>query len=179
MAAKNNADNTVNPLTGEGVPENERTAIPNPRQSGTELVQRLSDDALKGIGSFDDAMSLLAETYGIDSVVTASTVLGDGFAMLEDKSSLIGQTMVFVNWSFHMGDHGEFVVARVVTMDNRKLIITDGSTGIHAQLQAYSANSGKYAGLVVKAGLRRSDYTYTDDKGQDKKATTFYLDTSA
>lgn len=147
----------------------------------TEMVVKLSDEALTGITSFDDALALLAETYGGSEIKVASEVLGDGFGLLDskDKHKLVGVMLVLVNWSFHIGENGEFVVARLVTENNQKLILTDGSQGICKQLSTYSANSGKYAAMVVKQGLRRSDYTYTDDKGEEKSATTYYLDVSA
>lgn len=145
-----------------------------------ELVTKLSDEALSGITSFDDALRLLQETYGADSVAIASDVLGDGFALLDnnDKHKLVGEGFILVNWDFHMGDHGEFVAARLVTANNKKMVLIDGSTGICKQLSLYTANTGKSAGLYVAKGLRRSDYTY-DDNGTEKAATTYYLDVSA
>lgn len=147
----------------------------------TEMVVKLSDDALTGITSFEDALALLTETYGAESVVLASEVLGDGFALLDskDKHKLVGEMFVIVNWSFHIGENGEYVIARIVTANNRKLVLTDGSTGICKQLSTYSANTGKYAAMVVKQGLRRSDYTFTNEQGEEKSATTYYLDVSA
>jgi len=157
-----------------------RTAKSN-EGATTEMAVRLSDDALSGISSFEDALALLAETYGQESVVVASDVLGDGFALLDskDKGKLVGEAFVIVNWSFHIGENGEFVVARIVTQSNKKLILTDGSQGICKQLSTYSANTGKYAAMVVGKGLRQSDYTFTDLEGKEKSATTFYLDVSA
>lgn len=151
------------------------------KTQGAEITVKLSDDALKGITSFEDALTLLAETYGEESIVVASEVLGDGFAVLDskNKNTLIGVAFVLVNWDFSVGDNGEYVVARIVTADGRKLVMIDGSTGICKQLQSYSANTGKYAGMVVKNGLRQSTYDYTDDKGETKSATTYYLDVSA
>lgn len=146
-----------------------------------EIAIKLSDEALTGITSFEDALALLNETYGEGGVVVASEVLGDGFALLDskDKHKLVGEMFVIVSWSFHIGENGEYVIARIVTATNKKLVLTDGSTGICRQLSTYSANTGKYAAMVVKNGLRRSDYTFENEQGEEKSATTYYLDVSA
>lgn len=144
-----------------------------------EITPKLSNDALASISSFDDALTLLRETYGENAVVVASEVMGDGFAMLTDKNRLIGMAFLVVTWNFTVGDHGEFVAARIVTADNKKYILTDGSTGICAQLSDFTAKHNRQHGMVVEKGLRRSDYTYTDAEGKESPATTYYLDLSA
>jgi len=144
----------------------------------TELVPVLSSESLVAIKTFDDALALLRETYGESSVAVASEVLGDGFKMLAEKDQLIGCAFLAVAWQFTMGDHGEYVIARIITARNEKLVITDGSTGIYQQFADYSKRSGKFNGLYVEQGLRRSDYTY-DDNGKEKAASTYYLDVSA
>lgn len=151
------------------------------KENNAEIVQnfKISDDALAEISSFDDAANLLRELYGESGVLVASEVMGDGFAMVSNKDLLLGVGFIIISWSITMGDHGEFVAAKIVTVDNKKLILTDGSTGIHQQLSDYSAKSGRYGGMYVKNGLRKSDYTYTDETGAEKPATTYYLDLSA
>jgi len=131
------------------------------------------------IESFEQAVALAQATYGADVVVNAADVLGDGFKLLTNKSTLIGVGFFAVAWNFTMGDHGEFVAVKAITKDNQKLVITDGSKGIYEMLVNYSKQTGRYGGLFVPNGLRKSDYTYTDDKGDEKAATTFYLDVSA
>lgn len=140
---------------------------------------KLSDESLAGLSSFADALSLIEATYGNDALVVASEVLGDGFAMLENKDKLVGELFVFISWDFHLGDHGEFVAARVMTQDGKKYIVIDGSTGICKTLSEYTEKTGKKVGMVCQKGLRRSDYTYTDENGVDKPATTYYIDTAA
>jgi hypothetical protein len=135
-------------------------------------------DALAGITSFDDALALATETLGADNIVRADEEIGDGFILLEKKDSLIGVPLMFLGWDFHMGDFGEFVSAKVVTKDGRKIILNDGSSGLYKQLAEYSAKKKRMGGLLVPNGLRKSDYEYEDEKGEKRPATTYYIDTT-
>lgn len=140
------------------------------------------EDALREIASFDDALSLLAQSD--TPVVDASQVMGNGFAILNDKGILSGVKLLLLSWRFNRGDKGVFcsayVIAQMPGMNvPAKFVLNDGSTGICKQLMDYTAKTGKYAGLLVKNGLRRSDYQYTAPDGSTSDATTFYLDLSA
>jgi hypothetical protein len=139
---------------------------------------KFSHDELASIASFDDALQLLASALGGENIATADSTLGDGFAVIDNKDRLIGLPFLLLNWQESLGDHGPFTIARGVTRDGFKFVMTDGSTGIHEQLQAYTGKTGKSAGLLCRHGLRRSDYTY-DDNGTDKDASTYYIDTAA
>lgn len=134
---------------------------------------------LAAIGSFSDALKLVADKLGEENVDIASQEIGDGFKLLDNKDQLCGVAFIAVTWGFHMGDHGEFVAMKVVTKDGLKYIINDGSSGIYEQLIGYSKKKNKQGGLLCEKGLRRSDYKYTDESGEEKPATTYYLDTSA
>lgn len=136
-------------------------------------------EALAEVTSFNDAVALAESVYGQDAVKVASDVLGDGFKMLENKDQLIEVPFFALSWNFVMGDHGEYVAVKVVTETDQKLIITDGSKGIYEMLAHYSKQTGRYGGLFCRKGLRRSDYTYEDDKGNEQSARTYYLDVSA
>ena len=118
---------------------------------------KFSHDDLASIATFDDALALLAQTVGTDGISTADATLGDGFAIVEDKDRLIDVPFVLLNWQESMGDFGAFTIARGVTRDGFKFVLTDGSTGIHEQLTAYTEKTGKTAGLLCRHGLRRSD----------------------
>jgi hypothetical protein len=142
-----------------------------------------NEETLASITSFDDALALLKGS-GID--VHSTEEFGDGFSVVEDKNTLVGAEFVTLGMKFSTGDHGEFVIIHAVTKDGRKVIITDGSTGIFAQATKY-ASKGLTAGLRVPRGLIRSDFRYIDgvgvvkpgDAGYDSKeaktATTYYL----
>lgn len=139
----------------------------------------ISTEALAEVQSFEDAVNLAQNVYGQENVVVASDVLGDGFKMLENKDTLIGVPFFAVAWNFTMGDHGEYVAVKLITQDNQKLIVTDGSSGIYQMLAHYSKQTGRKGGLFCRKGLRRSDYTFTDETGKEKAARTYYLDVSA
>lgn len=148
--------------------------------AGKDLAKKgPSSDQLADLASFEDALKLARELYGDAAVVAASEVIGDGFKLLDNKDQLIEVPFLAIAWDFHQGTHGEFVSVKVMTKDGQKFVLNDGSTGIRDQLMSYSANSGNYGGLFCMKGLRRSDYTYTDEKGNESGASTYYLDTSA
>lgn len=142
-------------------------------------VPKYDSEALAAIESFDDAVRLAGETAG--TIARADKELGDGFKLLDNahKDSLVGVELLLMSWSFHPGDHGEFVAVKVVTRDGRKLVLNDGSTGVYAQLVDYSNKTNRFAAMHVPNGLRRSDYTFTNEEGVEKPASTFYLDVSA
>jgi hypothetical protein len=155
-----------------------------------------SDNALRNIGSFEDALALAAEVHG--SVVDASQVLGDGFALLRSddaKRELIGKPMLLLEWKFNKGDYGDaFVSVRAVVQERNKsltkVIFNDGSTGVAKMLHQYQVSTGRTGGLVVRNGFRESTYNYCPVCGsascelpdmhekEHKQATTYYLDTS-
>lgn len=151
------------------------------------VQRRINPAQYREISSFEDALRLAQEQYG--EVEAASSAIGDGFALLttDQKVQLIGVPCVFLSWSFaasEVGERGEFVTVRVVTEDGRKVVVNDGSTGIYQQLKDYTTETnGRDGGLIVRRGLRKSDYTYTvtegKDKGKEKAATTYYIDTAA
>jgi hypothetical protein len=148
--------------------------------AGKDLAKKgPSSDQLAELSSFDDALKLARELYGDAAVVAAADVIGDGFKLLDNKDQLIEVPFLAISWDFHQGTHGEFVSVKVMTKDGQKFVLNDGSTGIRDQLMSYTANSGNYGGLFCMKGLRRSDYTYKDEKGNESQASTYYLDTSA
>jgi len=155
--------------------------MPAKKATSNEIVMpgaKFDPDKLAAITSFEDALSLVTEVMGEQNVARASEEIGDGFKLVDNKDTLIGVAMLLITWDFHMGDHGEFVSVKLVTKDNRKLIVNDGSSGIRDQLMSYTAKKNRQGGLFCDKGFRRSDYKYTDEKGEEKPATTYYLDTS-
>lgn len=144
-------------------------------------VERFSAEDLRSI-DFNSAVQLAQDTYGV-AVAVVSDVLGDGFALVktEDKGRLEGVPLLVLAYNFSEGEQGEFVTMRIVTKNDDKLIVNDGSTGLCQQMRDWDKqNGGNPRALFVPNGFRRSDYEYTDPAtGRKRPATTFYLDTSA
>lgn len=132
--------------------------------------------------NWEDAIAAIQQTFG--GIGEASNELGDGFAVVQNKATLIGVPLLLAEWTIRKGDTGDYVVVRALAraQDGRmsKLVITDGGSGILKQLREFTERTGKRGGLMVRNGLRESTYEYdqTDD-GKPKMATTYYLDTSA
>lgn len=135
-------------------------------------VPIMDDETLGSLGSFSDVLGL-AQSVGA-TVVEYSEEFGSGFTLVKDKNQLLGVEFMIVEMKIHEGVHGDFSVLHLVTIDDRKMIIVDGSTGIHAQVSAM-LSKGVSQFVHVKDGLNRSDYTYTDENGKEIPASTFYL----
>jgi len=155
--------------------------------ASTEIEQKwqqFSTEELKNLQSFEDVEQLFASRE--ETIVSASDELGDGFALIDNKSILEKRPVMFVSWSFSDGDFSEeFVSARVMCrLDNGtvgKFVVNDGGSGIRKQLRDYTdSHKGNQGGLFAAKGLRVSEYDYTDpDTGKVSKAETWYIDTSA
>jgi len=169
-------------------------------KNSTEVVKTgFTDDELRGISSFEDAMALAAQEHG--PVVSAADELGNGFTVLEEgqKMSVVGVPLMILEWSFNQGDFGDrYTSIRAVAFYEgvgiKKVVINDGGTGITKQLEDYQERTGRTGGILFKRGLRVSEYP-TWPKGHPEankpipkgvdipadagKAATFYLDTSS
>lgn len=166
------------------------------------VPKSFDEDALRAISSFDDAVALATAVHG--DLAMADQELGDGFALLDkdSKAKLVDVPLLLMEWAFYPGDFGdEFAAVRLVARNPDgsvgRYILNDGSRGVCDTLRKYTARTGKSGNLLVKKGLRRSDYLYCDmcrkatsecevpevhEKSPEKlwrPATTFYLDTSA
>lgn len=139
----------------------------------------IAESDLASINSLDDLLVLMDSTGGVDSVDD----YGTGFEILKDKNRLIDNPFAIAEWRFSPSKQygGEFVSALVVTKAGEKLILNDGGTGICDQLRTITdrrISAGRrnpQTGLLVSRGLRRSDYTYEDEKGAQIEASTYYL----
>lgn len=148
--------------------------------AGEPRDPQFSDAQLRGVDSFDAAMALVTEAYG--DVLDAAEEIGSGFTKLENKNRLVGLTFLIVTYTFSDGDFRDengflqkFVSVRIVTRTGEKLWFTDGGTGIYRQLEDLSVRSGRNGGVLVTDGLRVSEYTWIDDKGNEQPGVTHYL----
>jgi hypothetical protein len=152
---------------------------PAPDTVDADIVQStvFSENALRSLDSFEAAMALAQEVHG--SLADAANELGDGFSLITDLKPFINVPVVILEWTFRDGDFGTYVslrfVARMQGGGVVKGIYNDGSTGIMAQLQKYSEESGRSGGLVTRNGFRVSEYTYTDQDGNTRPASTWYI----
>lgn len=131
------------------------------------------------IVSAKDAFQALAD-LGIQ--VTNASDYGDGFKLIEDKDKgkLVGVPFICVNARIANGSFGDFSILHVITKNNDKYLIVDGSTGIHKQV----SNHGRavFIGLMCEDGLTVSEYDYEvrDPKtgeltGEKRPAKTYYI----
>lgn len=138
----------------------------------TAIAKRFDDETLASLASMDDAIALLtAEGMEIRDV---KDLIGDGFSLTEKNVLVNVPFLIFDSKIVDGGDHGAFSVTRVVTSDGRKLVLTDGGTGIHRQIQQMHGR-GIYGGVLCKEGLTVSEYDYTDEKGKVTPAKTYYF----
>jgi hypothetical protein len=155
----------------DNAPEVAPEVIP---EDSTALVVRqgLTEDALREVTTWDDAMRALVDAGMVSS--TARDVLGVGFETTRDKDQLINRPFIIVEYSEHDGDVGRFCFVRCITKDGAKFQFTDGSTGIFAQLSGKYKRDGMVVGIVAQNGLNRSDYQVTIE-GKETAGTTYYV----
>lgn len=147
------------------------------------IYTNFDDNDLRNLESFSDAMLLVQNATG-EAPVDAADVLGNGFEIVE-KSTLVDVPMILISWRFNVGDKGVFTSVMAMTENGRKVIFNDGSTGIRDQLNAYTSQTGKTAGLLLRHGLTVSEYP-VDKDGKPTKvreemagtAKTYYLNYS-
>lgn len=127
-------------------------------QKSTEISRvEFSNDELLNISSFQDAVALL-ESKGAD-ITLAHEVIGNGFALLDDKKKLVDVPFLILQWRFLAGNFGEYVNMLVITQKNEKYIVSDGS-GMPEQMREFTARTGQTAGMAVLHGLTVSEYEF-------------------
>jgi len=145
-------------------------------------VAKLSEIELPD--SFEAAVKAL---HGMGaSVDNAAGVLEDEFPEI-DKERLINREILLLTWSVSKPGEGEFgdgqyLVVRGITRDGKRFRFADGSTGVMAQLVGLTrkrinekTHKVPNAGLLCPTGLTKSEYMYTDEKGKQTPAKTYYV----
>lgn len=136
-----------------------------------EKVHTFSEDELSEISGFGDALRLAAGA----GMLVGRDIIGDGFGVI-DKRDLVNRKCVILDVNFYGGKWGDAVALKGVRDDGTKFVINDGSTGIRDQMKALvNRLDGKFHPFTLENGLRESEYTYTDDKGNETPAITYYL----
>ena len=128
--------------------------------------------------SFDEAVALLREAgHAVEEYESSPW-------HPVEKARLVGVPFIIMGWRFNQGDKGVFVSLTAVTklpvLDQQgnprtRVVINDGGTGIRAQWEAEVYSGRAKPGKVVSAGLRVSNYEYTNDKGETESASTYYF----
>lgn len=139
----------------------------------SKTVTMLNDESLGDVKTFDDALALLADSGMVQS--DAADLIGDGFESLDNKDLLINVPFVILDYKFSdNGNYGEFVIIRLMTQDNRKYRLTDGSTGILADIQKL-ARRNVVGNVLCRKGLTVSEYEYIDANNKKTPAKTYYI----
>lgn len=144
---------------------------------------KISSNAFADVETWEDAINL---TQGFFGHLISAEELGDGTELV-DKATLVDVPFLIVSVSFHASKIGRvdgnrfYCTVRGMTKDNRKIVFSDGSTGICQQLAYLADKHNRKGGFVVAGGLVKSDYTKTliDESGEEYEmaATTYYLST--
>jgi hypothetical protein len=126
------------------------------------------------IDNIADARNAL-ENAGV-AVIASNVLFGDGSEFIQDKSRLVGTPFLVLDWRFIIDEETkrEYVNVLVMNPQGAKARFNDGSTGVYQQLKQVTEQAGIVA-IECRLGLRKSDYTYTNDKGETSKAVTYYL----
>jgi hypothetical protein len=174
---KNDTDVSIEHVAGVlgGTIVNESgTVVP---VEGQRVERLLDDDTLRNAHTPDDVLAML-------SAMGVTVERASDFELIKDKNELIAKPMILIQWSFIPSDTfgGEYVAVQAfVKGDNRKVVFTDGSTGIKEQLKQWTQKKlseglppeRAHAGIDANAGLRRSDYKASDGAAAD--GSTFYI----
>jgi hypothetical protein len=99
-----------------------------------------------------------------------------------DKETLIGVPFMIADTRFYWSEKYDnpVVSLMVLTKDNEKLVINDGSTGIMEQVRVMLQASGRKSGILCSNGLRKSEYTVEvhdpfEDETKTIQAATYYI----
>jgi hypothetical protein len=171
-----NAAKATDKASTEVAPIDTTVYSPEALHSGAKRI----DVDFSQLKTSDDVMRALLAEFG--EIIDVSE-FGDGFVPV-DKSELVGHKLMIIDTTFvekdiAQGKTGDYVVVRAFDVrTGNKVVFADGSTGIFAQLKSIVSQTRKRGGFGIPNGLRVSDYVYTDEKGEQSPAKTYYLDES-
>lgn len=149
-------------------------------------LRQLSADDVNAVLTFDEAIA--ASGFNQEDIL----FLGSPYRILkgDEKAELENVPFFIRSWRFAIDKDTErpYVVVHTVTKENELIILTDGSTGIFAQLDKLSrqriaaGHATPFENALVANGLRYSEYGVTAEgkpakAGEkiDSKARTYYL----
>lgn len=153
-----------------------KTLVKTESKGTLVTLETLREDrkAIRELGFEEVAATLAAQGDLID----AEAEYGDGAVLFrkEDKRKLVGIPMILFDWGFSegVGSSGEKVTMRFKLSDGTVAIVNDGSAGIYRQIKELDEQKHGGRAILLKHGLRASDYTTTIN-GKETEATTYYL----
>jgi hypothetical protein len=166
-------------LTEEEIAAKEAEFRSNITGESTALVSAGNREA----ESWDDVAAMVEQEPG-------EVLVLDDYLKLDNKKALIDVPFWINRWWFtdgeqidpETGEPRQFAVLRILVSkqirtesgDSNKVVVTDGSTGIYQQLRKVTQKTGKTGSMMVRHGLRVSQYTAATAEGP-KQAETFYL----
>jgi hypothetical protein len=149
------------------------------RQMGVTTTEMESIANAREIESFEEVRDLVERD-------PTSVLIVEDYQKLDDKGQLINVPFFVNRWWFtdsdEFGREGQFAVMHCIVSrkvltpagETHKVVVTDGSTGIMAQLREITKETERTGRLLVRHGLRVSQYTAATDEGP-KAAKTYYL----
>lgn len=162
-------------------------------KKGNSEVTEAKEAALEELKQMDRAAEFVnKEAIGIDFVPETwddiiekfdgeiITVSSSPWEVLKDKARLIGVPFMIADVAHYVGKFGDAVAVMLLTEDNHRYVINDGSSGIYRQVMDIVNRTGRKAGLKCPNGLRASTYTKTitdpfEGTTKDMEATTYYI----
>jgi hypothetical protein len=163
------------------------------RPEGLSKITTLDRIREKKVDARELGFDELLATLEAEGELVDVSDLGDGFKLVQGiagKKKLVGMPFIILDHVKQTSTKipGSFYsTMKIRTASGDLLIVNDGSTGIHNQLEGYR-EQGIHKGIVCRRGLQVSeDYEVKDQDGnpilnpQTNKpilGTTFYLDTS-
>lgn len=78
------------------------------------------------------------------------------------KEELLSKPFTIADIRFYEGTFGDACAILLMTADNERLVINDGSTGVFQQCKFAVAKAGRRGGMYCPNGLRKSEYEYVE-----------------
>ena len=131
--------------------------------------------------SYQSALDALKAIGG--DIELAAVALADEWPLVE-KESLVNVPFLAMQWAISNpegAENGQYIVVRGMTKEGSRFRISDGGTGIMAQLVTLThkriadGHAAPNTGLLCAKGLRVSKYDTKDAAGKPIKAETFYI----
>ena len=162
-----------------------------------DIEQRLQELPVEIVKNFRTVADVEAYFASLGTEMSTGDEISDGYEVLDNKDRLLDTPLIVIDWREVWSNENAsyFHTIRVLTLSGERYRISDGSTGISDQLREITkvrlneGNKVPNAGLIVRAGLTKSEYWVHKDEGRalsnqeaealpadkKRKAATYYL----